>query len=311
MSSEFVPFLKGDFDARQHKIYNLPDGVDPSDAATVGQLGGGGSQPSIYSLTKAVCTFNETTGAGTYTATVPVIAGGRILEVVAFVVAGPWNASTSAVINAGDTAHPSGYLDGSDTNSDLLTWLVKPFDATNVQNLPDAGAPYSASKSWQDGLLQETASLYSGAAALYTFIGNNFVPGVPYPAGDNIVVTVVTVGETTGPIETTSIGTNAGAGYAPGDTGTVGDNVTGDGSGATYVVDTVDGGGAVLTFAITAPGTGYTPGADAGGLTPTSGGGDGNQSINIDSVDLTNPGSLVVDVIGFGVTPQTFAAVKT
>ncbi len=43
MSSEFVPFLKGDFDARQHKIYNLPDGVDPSDAATVSQLGSAGS----------------------------------------------------------------------------------------------------------------------------------------------------------------------------------------------------------------------------------------------------------------------------
>lgn len=59
-----------------------------------------------------------------------------------------------------------------------------------------------------------------------------------------------------GPI--TALTLNAGGAlYAPGDTGIVGDG-SADTADATYVVDTVDGGGAVLTATLTAPGTSYT-----------------------------------------------------
>ncbi len=49
MSSEFVPFLKGDMDARQHKIYNLPDPVDANEAANKAYVDGG-SQPDVAPL---------------------------------------------------------------------------------------------------------------------------------------------------------------------------------------------------------------------------------------------------------------------
>ena len=58
-----------------------------------------------------------------------------------------------------------------------------------------------------------------------------------------------------GPILTTSLGAG-GLGYAANDTGTI---TTGNGD-ATYKVLTVGAGGAVLTYSITAAGTGYVPG---------------------------------------------------
>lgn len=70
-----------------------------------------------------------------------------------------------------------------------------------------------------------------------------------------------------GPILAASVA-DGGSGYAPGDTGRFVDNPDGWGFDANYVVDTVDGGGAVLTFTITAPGTGY----GAGETTDTDGG---------------------------------------
>ncbi len=53
MSDEFVPYLKGDLDARQHRIYNLPDPVDNNEVATKGYVdaGGGGSQPTWEAVT--------------------------------------------------------------------------------------------------------------------------------------------------------------------------------------------------------------------------------------------------------------------
>ena len=67
-----------------------------------------------------------------------------------------------------------------------------------------------------------------------------------------------------------------GAGYAVGDTGTV--DVPGGGIPATYIVNTVDGMGAVLTYTLTSPGTGYSVFAGAyattteGGAQPGNGG---------------------------------------
>ncbi len=48
MSDEFVPYLKGDLDARQHRIYNLPDPVDNNEVATKAYVdAGGGSQSFV------------------------------------------------------------------------------------------------------------------------------------------------------------------------------------------------------------------------------------------------------------------------
>lgn len=66
---------------------------------------------------------------------------------------------------------------------------------------------------------------------------------------------------------------NAGLGYVPSDTGTVDDTLPG-GVTAVYVIDTVDGDGAVLTFHLAERGTGYTI-STANTTTPTSGGGSG------------------------------------
>lgn len=53
-------------------------------------------------------TFTETTGAGTYTATVPLPAGATLLDVIVNGVA-LWDATTSAVLIVGDATDPDGY----------------------------------------------------------------------------------------------------------------------------------------------------------------------------------------------------------
>ncbi len=97
-----------------------------------------------------------------------------------------------------------------------------------------------------------------------------------------------------GPLLTSSKG-SGGSGYAPDDTGVL------DNGGATYQVLTVDGGGAVLTYSITDPGTfctvgnGQTTTPDAGGgsgftinvLTVSSGDGTGTIDLTYRIVDVT------------------------
>lgn len=63
-------------------------------------------------------------------------------------------------------------------------------------------------------------------------------------------------GSQVGPIVTATIAA-AGAGYVPGDTGTIGPDPFTSSTDATYHVTTVDGGGAVTAFTVTAAGTGY------------------------------------------------------
>ena len=63
------------------------------------------------------------------------------------------------------------------------------------------------------------------------------------------------VSVTGGAISTSSLA-SGGTGYAVGDTGIF---PTGEGTKATYTVNTVDGTGAVLTFTVSAAGTGYRP----------------------------------------------------
>jgi hypothetical protein len=87
---------------------------------------------------------------------------------------------------------------------------------------------------------------------------------------------------------------NTGTGYAPGDTGLIaqGSNVTGQ-----YEIDTVDGGGGVLTLHLTAAGSGYVP---ATGVTTqvTTGSGDGTLLVDITVTQVTTGnGSLEIEVL--------------
>jgi hypothetical protein len=73
---------------------------------------------------------------------------------------------------------------------------------------------------------------------------------------------------------------NAGLGYAPGDTGTI--SIAIDNT-ATYVIDTVGAGGAVLTYHLSLAGSGY-PVQSAVGTTVSTGAGDGNFQIDITAI---------------------------
>lgn len=151
---------------------------------------------------------------------------------------------------------------------------------------------------WSDPNIN--GGVYSGAANWYAAGNAVYTPTVRYPAGALITATVVAVAG--GPIVATN--TNdpdgfPGTGYAPGDTGTI---QQGSNSSAHYRVDTVDGGGAVTAYTITNPGSGYFP---AQGLNTTATSGSGTfLTLNVTEVDaqpVTDPGIVVVDVIGFGV----------
>lgn len=86
-----------------------------------------------------------------------------------------------------------------------------------------------------------------------------------------------------GPVATFSIGASSGTGYSIGDTGLISG---GDGT-AEYVVDTVDGSGAVLTFHLDNNGNSYANTVNSVTSIET-GSGDGTLTINIDSVTLGN-----------------------
>jgi hypothetical protein len=96
-----------------------------------------------------------------------------------------------------------------------------------------------------------------------------------------------------GPISASTLGAG-GSGYAPGDTGII--NGSSDNT-ATYVIDTVDGGGAVLTYHLTSGGTLNLYGLATGVATATGGaqpgGGDGTFTVNITGVTTGN-GSLIL-----------------
>jgi len=65
-------------------------------------------------------TFTETTGAGTYSATVAVPAGATLLDIMVNAVA-LWNTTTSAALTVGDAGDADGYFVGVDLKAtDLL-----------------------------------------------------------------------------------------------------------------------------------------------------------------------------------------------
>lgn len=104
-----------------------------------------------------------------------------------------------------------------------------------------------------------------------------------------------------GPIATSSLTSGAGGAlYAANDTGTIS---TGNGD-ATYIVNTVDGGGAVLTYTITAPGTGYSVGT--ANATSTGGGQPGvGTGFEIDINSITQGDGSILYAIYFSVVPIT------
>ncbi len=117
--------------------------------------------------------------------------------------------------------------------------------------------------------------------------------------GDPIANTALNIGNTdnvdpayTGSILTHSLSIG-GAGYAPGNTFTVDAAVAG-GVLATGVVDTVDGGGAIVTYHLTGLGTFY-PRGNAPNLTATSGIGAGG-AINILTITPLSDGTARVTV---------------
>jgi len=253
----------------------LPDGTET-------QLSGGTGY-----LTRRAVLFTESTGSGTYETSVVVPSGTSILDVAVFVLAGPWKAG-QAVLNVGDEFHADGYI----VNADLVNTLNKPYDNTTANG--DHGV------SWADPNAGGGAAVYGGSANWYSAGNSVYTPTVRYPDGATITATVTALAG--GPILATNIsppGGSGGIGFAPGDTGTIHQGLN---TSATYRVVTVDGGGAILTYTVTDAGDGYFI-EDSVDMTATSGSGT-FASLNITAINvqpISEPGIVVVDVIGFGV----------
>lgn len=121
-----------------------------------------------------------------------------------------------------------------------------------------------------------------------TFEGNNFTKAI----AANAAVNLKYVGNddlAAGPIATTTLD-SGGSGYAPGDTG----GISAGDSDATFIVDTVDGGGAVLSYTIASAGTGYSVSSGVG-TTVNTGGGDSSFTLNITAVQ-TGDGTGTIEV---------------
>jgi hypothetical protein len=100
-----------------------------------------------------------------------------------------------------------------------------------------------------------------------------------------------------GVIATASVG-DGGSGYSIGDTG----SIEAGGFDAAYEVTSVDGGGAVTGFALSAPGTGYQAGAGQ----PTSvntGSGDGAFTIDVDSITPGDGTALIYSLYAVVTVP--------
>lgn len=261
-------------------IYQNEDGsisiVQPN-GSTI-QLSGGTGY-----LTRRAMLFTESSGSGVYTASVTVPPGTSILDCAVFCLNGPWQAAI-AHLKVGDEDFPdNGY--------------IPPTDLVGVLNETYVSATPVLTRAWSNPNV--AGGQYSNSANLYSIGNAVYGPTVRYPDGATVTATVTAIEG--GPIvasDTNDPDGFPGVGYAPGDTGTI---EQGDNSSAHYRVDTVDGGGAVTAYTITDPGTVYATGV--GLQTTTSGGGEFLQ-INVTAVDVqpvTDPGVVVVDVIGFGV----------
>lgn len=133
-----------------------------SDFDTIG-LGGAAVLPSAAELNKlagipathypavmASVVFTETTGAGTYTGTISLPAGARIIDIGVDGIA-LWTATTSASLIVGDGADPDGFFVATDLKAtDLL--------AGEINNLEHPGGKAGAY------IASEQRVLYSAAA---------------------------------------------------------------------------------------------------------------------------------------------------
>lgn len=117
-----------------------------------------GAGSRLVTITRS---FVETTGAGTYTATVPIPAG-AVIQDVRWNNQALWTAATSATLNVGDALNSSGY-----------------FTAVNLKAAPVADVNNAGGISSVDS--------DTGAGAYAGFLNT-------YPSGGTITAQVVTVG---------------------------------------------------------------------------------------------------------------------
>lgn len=89
-------------------------------ATQLNNLATQGGNATGRTVESALVSLTETTGAGTYTASVTVPAGALILDIKAWSTA-LWTATTSAVMDIGDATDPNGWFAGIDLKAtDLL-----------------------------------------------------------------------------------------------------------------------------------------------------------------------------------------------
>jgi hypothetical protein len=144
---------------------------------TVDLSANGGSQPGI--LAKDFI-FTEGATAGTYSASFPVLAGTFVLDMIVYVIGGPWAADT-AVLNASDTAGGvKSYYNELDLTANGL--LTTPYDN---------GANSSIGVTFQ--CLQGASPNWASAGLLiWTDAQSNNCAGVRYIVDDTVSMELVT-----------------------------------------------------------------------------------------------------------------------
>lgn len=177
-----------------------------------------------------------------------------------------------------------------------LTVTDTQVDTVAINGVGSGGTPGPATLTTTTGV---------GTQAQFTVViqADGTLTGAPSPVltvpGDyttnptDITAEPVTSNDTAGVIVTTTLDSGGTTGYAINDTGTIN---TGNGD-ATYVVDSVSVPGAVLTYHLTADGTGYSTGSGVG-TTVTSGAGDGTFTVNITATSGPLTGATVSLVTG-------------
>ncbi len=133
----------------------------------------GGSQPGI--VTRKILDFQETAGAGTYTATIDVAAGTVVLDMIAYLFA----AFAAATVT----------LDASDGSADYFTAIDPAIAFGDVYANTGGAAAMGA------GAINPKQVTSSSDYGETTYMGEGTVGGgIIYDAPDTITVTVVTTG---------------------------------------------------------------------------------------------------------------------
>jgi len=169
----------------------------------------------------------------------------------------------------------------SETSTPLASLANQPFQIEGNLNagpilttsLGSGGSGYAVN---DQGVIDQSSNTSARYKVLSTGAGGAIVTYSLLSAGNGYLPASGVADVPGGPITSSSLGAG-GSGYAPGDTGTV----SGAGSAdATYTVNTVNGGGAVLTYTLTSQGTNYS--AQSGvSTTVSTGGGNGAFTVNV------------------------------